>query len=182
MHLTAHIRCFIQLYCITLVLFLSVSCKFRNSNTRLYIVPDSTNIALRSSCKISAIHLDEEGARLKDQVKQSTSLSISALKIKQSKSPAKAGYIVRKTELIITERCGVSTPGNRPFTAVQEILTIEKQVTKEQLILRSDTMLIEKQKLDQPRAIVQQKLNIEQYIPALTHKNYEQFKKQINKK
>lgn len=151
------------------------SCKTaEKSSLVLYNKENNINIVVRSSCKISSIAPNEPG--LKDQITKESQEAFAKLKLKGSSSLEKSNYRISKTELVITERCGVAATNGKPFVGLQQILLLENIASKQLIEFKSDTVLVDQQSLGQPSTLVPKKITLEPYITGLTDKNYLQVK------
>jgi hypothetical protein len=159
------------------------SCKpAEKSSLVLYSNENKVDITVRSSCKISSISPLQNEAELKNKIAKSGEESIRKLKLKINGSLAKSNYRISKTELVITERCGVRTSSGKPFVGLQQILILENIESKKLIEFRADTILADQQSLEQPNTLVPQKIILDTYIPGLTEKNYRQVKAQFQVK
>lgn len=102
-------------------------------------------------------------------------------KLKSSSTLEKSDYTVSKTELIITESCGIKTTNNKTFIGFREVIELENVKTKEKVQFFSDTTPGDQLQLGL-KNIVPQKIAIDLYIPSLVQKNYAQIKDYFNKK
>ena len=163
-------------------LLVFTACKsIENNNRSIYTSSINPTLFVQSSCKISVIKPIPNEELLKQIMVKSAEEAMKKYKLKSSSTLEKSDYTVSKTELIITESCGIKTTNNKIFISFKEVIELENVKTKEKVQFSSDTIPGDRLQLGS-KNIVPQKIVIDIYIPSLVQKNYAQIKEYFHKK